>query len=56
MSKPITLDVLRDKLALWLPTELEAISEVEPRAMSRWVSSDQPRQSVELPDPLIVRE
>lgn len=36
MSKPITLDVLRDKLALWLPAELEATSEGKRAQRPRW--------------------
>jgi HPt (histidine-containing phosphotransfer) domain-containing protein len=52
MSKPITLDVLRHKLALWLPTELEAVSEVEARATSTMVAATSPVPSTELPDPL----
>jgi len=52
MSKPITLDVLRDKLALWLPAELEATSEGEAGATSTMAVVTSPAPSTELPDPL----
>ena len=52
MSKPITLDVLRDKLALWLPAELGAIAAVASGAMSTGAVVTCPAQSLALPDPL----
>jgi HPt (histidine-containing phosphotransfer) domain-containing protein len=52
MSKPITLDVLRDKLALWLPAELEATSEGEAGTTSTTAVVTSPAPSPELPDPL----
>ena len=52
MSKPITLDVLRDKLALWLPAELDIASEVETGAMSTMAAVTSPAPSTEQPDPL----
>jgi two-component system, sensor histidine kinase and response regulator len=52
MSKPITLDVLRDKLVLWLPAELEATSEEEAGATSTLAVVTSPAPSPELPDPL----
>jgi CheY-like chemotaxis protein len=52
VSKPITLDVLRDKLALWLPAELAAASEAEAGARSTMAAVSSPTPSPELPDPL----
>jgi two-component system, sensor histidine kinase and response regulator len=52
MSKPITLDALRDKLALWLPAEPGAASEVEAGAMSTLAAVTSPAPNTELPDPL----
>jgi HPt (histidine-containing phosphotransfer) domain-containing protein len=52
MSKPITLDVLRDKLALWLPAELEATSEGGAGTTSMMAVVTSPAPRTELPDPL----
>ena len=52
MSKPITLDALRDKLALWLPAESGAASEVEAGAIATLAAVTSPAPSTELPDPL----
>jgi PAS domain S-box-containing protein len=52
VSKPITLEVLRDKLALWLPAAPRAASEVEAAAMATMTAVTSPAASPELPDPL----
>jgi DNA-binding response OmpR family regulator len=52
ISKPITLNVLRDKLALWLPADSGAASEVETAAASTMRAVTSPALSPELPDPL----
>jgi len=52
LSKPITLDVLRDKLALWLPAELSIVPEVEAGATSAMAAATSSAPSTELPDSL----
>src|ERR1043166_796607 len=49
ISKPITMEVLRDKLALWLPAEPGATSEVEAGAMSTMAAVTSPALGPELP-------